>query len=64
MNEPHDPNRTVDVPATPRGREPQAPGKTVDHSSAPSDALIAGVAAGSAAPHSGLGVMQPGLRQR
>jgi serine/threonine protein kinase len=43
MNEPHDPNRTVDEP------------------SAPADSLDAGLAAGFAAPHSGLGGVPPAL---
>jgi hypothetical protein len=41
--------------------EPHDPNRTVDHSSAPADSLDAGLAAGLAAPHSGLGARQPGL---
>jgi hypothetical protein len=61
MNEPHDPNRTVDVLSAPAVNEPHAPGHTVDHPSAPADSLDAGLAAGFAAPRSSLGEMRPVL---
>jgi serine/threonine-protein kinase len=60
MNEPHDPNRTVDVPSTPGGNEPHAPGHTVDPASV-ADSLDAGLAAGFGLPRSSLGAMRPVL---
>jgi serine/threonine-protein kinase len=61
MNEPHDPDGTVDVPSTPGGNEPHAPGQTVDPSSVPADSLDVGLAAGFGAPRSSLGAMRPVL---
>jgi serine/threonine protein kinase len=46
MNEPHDPNKTVDVPSAPHDE----PNQTVDVSSVPSDSLDAGLAAGFGRP--------------
>jgi tetratricopeptide (TPR) repeat protein len=61
MNEAHDPNRTVDVTATPVGNEPHDPGHTVAHSSAVADSLDAGLIAGFGPPRSSLGDMRPVL---
>jgi serine/threonine-protein kinase len=61
MNEPVDPNRTVDVPSVPPGNEPRGPAGTVDVPSSPADALDAGLAAGFAAPRSSLPEMRPVL---
>jgi serine/threonine-protein kinase len=61
MNEPDDPNRTVDVPSTPAGDEASDPGYTVEHSSAVPDSLEAGLAAGFGPPRSSLGEMRPVL---
>jgi tetratricopeptide (TPR) repeat protein len=60
MNEGHDPNRTVDVPSRPVGNEPPDAVHTVAHSSAPSDSLHAGLAAGFG-PRSSLAEMRPVL---
>jgi tetratricopeptide (TPR) repeat protein len=59
MNQPHDPNRTVDIPAA-----AHAPSGTVDVPSTPADSLDAGLAAGfgqPAPPRSSLGEMRPVL---
>jgi serine/threonine-protein kinase len=61
MKEPHDPSRTVDVPAVPAGNEPHDTSGTVDIPSVPADSLDAGLAAGFAAPRSSLGEMRPVL---
>jgi tetratricopeptide (TPR) repeat protein len=61
MTEPHDRNRTVDVPSTPVRDEPHDPSHTVDHSSAPADSLDAGLAAGFGPPRSSLGDLRPVL---
>jgi serine/threonine-protein kinase len=61
MNEPHDHNRTVDLPSASSRNEPHDPGRTVDVPSAPPDSLDAGLAAGYGVPRSSLGDMRPVL---
>jgi serine/threonine-protein kinase len=58
MNEPQDPNRTVDVPSIPAVNEHHNTSPTVDVPSGPADSLGAGLAAGFG-PRSSLGDMQP-----